>query len=242
MFKSENSPDPDPQETMRKKAGTWVLNDQWTSTYSTNLPAVFGSVAFPGDVAILTSTSGKTSHTLPVPPASLKPGDSISLKLVINRQEGKIGRAYTLVFYGNYSSNQTERRGVYGGGARIPSLMDWAGTQPDYGQQPDQGPLFEGRPVKFSLLKKGEEIVIDAALQGKLFLTGEGGETTTVWTGKAPQPGEDKIFLLIISSGHAIRGQIKDTGDTAEGTLSVSGARYYEYIWKGKEKEKEKKK
>jgi hypothetical protein len=56
-----------------------------------------------------------------------------------------------------------------------------------------------------------------------------------IWSGKVPQPNKDKKFLLVVSSGHAIRGtQFQDKLMEVEGTLCVGGARYYEYVWKEK--------
>lgn len=203
-------------------AGTgWTLTSKWTHTYSSMTPSRYGSVAFTETTAIVTSQTAKTSHTWSDPPHVLSPGQDVSLKLGISKQSGTFGRAYTLVFYGSYST----RPSGWATGVMIPPMMDWAGAEAD------TSPLFDGRPTTFQVDRAGGPAIIDAALMGRLFLAGNAGtEASTTWSGKVPDGTPNGRFLLIVSSGHARR---MDQPDQVV-TVAAAGATYYEYVWKGK--------
>jgi hypothetical protein len=209
----------------------WTLIDEWTSSYASSVQATstspgapYGRVTFTEATATITSLSGATTHTWSAPPKCLAPGSALALDLKVARTGGTFGRAYTFVFYGEYSA---AAKG-WPTGVMIPPIMDWAG------KEPDQGALFEGKPLTFSASRRNETVMIDARrLPGGLSLVGGSGDSAVAkWSWKVPPGAKGKRFLLIVSSGHAQRHTMVDPGMDTDMTVGAGGARYYEYVWK----------
>jgi hypothetical protein len=222
-------------------AGVWVLTDTWTSSYSTTRPTQYGKASLSATTATLTSTAGETTYRWSEPPRTIAPGETISVSLSIGKEEGTLGRAYALVFFGTETSGDQADKSARGSkgekgskrdktaptGVMIPPELDLAGIRPD------EGPLFEGQPVTFQVRRGGRTATIAARLQGKLFLEPNDSGASSTWSGAVPAPSTDGRFILIISLGHALREVPEEArAGAVESTQSVAGAKYYEYAIK----------